>query len=330
MNISKKVETVACDFCSCDKSVPVTQQTDLLHHTTDEVFTIVRCTGCGLQYTNPRPTPTQIGRYYAPSYSFHDTPSDLRLFAYRVAQYVANTAILASFAGMLPGIGKRLVPFVKPSITDPVRSYYTAGGDGTMLDIGCGSGASANFWGMKGALLSYSQITNVVGVEINDLARESLAAKGIEVLADIENIANNRLFGMIRMNWSLEHVHSPSRYFQFIRDHLKKGGRAVIAVPNYEGLIYQLAPDCVELPVHLYHFRPRDIENYARRYGLRILELNTFSYPGMFVGGAQAGMFSAAFSTNFGLHEARNFQSVLTRFDRAGWGNDMIVVLTGE
>ena len=102
---------------------------------------------------------------------------------------------------------------------------------------------------------------------------------------------------------------------------------AVIAVPNYDGLIYRLAPDCVELPIHLYHFRPRDLENYARRFGLRIVELRTFSYPQMFIAAAEAGLLSEAFATQHGARDARAFQSILARFDRAGWGNDMLAVL---
>jgi len=320
------IENVACDFCGCDKTVPVAMQTDLLHHTTEEIYTIVRCIGCGLSFINPRPSPSEIGRYYAQNYSFHIAPSVLHNLAVDVAIYVANTP-LAWIAGMLPGIGRHLARFVKPCISDPVRSYYATGGTGIMLDIGCGAGANAHFWGRRGALLSYRKITKDVGVEINDHARKSLADKGVDVHNDIESIPKNQLFGIIRMNWSLEHVYSPLRYFQFIKDHLEKKGRAVIAVPNYDGLIYKLAPDCVELPIHLYHFRPRDIENYAGKCGLSILDILTFSYPQMFVEGAQTGMFSEAFATQFGLYEARNFQSMVTRFDRAKWGNDMIAVL---
>ena len=84
------------------------------------------------------------------------------------------------------------------------------------------------------------------------------------------------------------------------------------------------------MPIHLYHFRPRDIENYTRLCGLRILELQTFSYPQMFVAAAQVGMFPKSFSTPLGLREAREFQSVLARFDRAGFGNDMIVIVAHE
>jgi SAM-dependent methyltransferase len=329
MTISNQFETVACDFCGSAKTESVVRQTDLLHHTTNEFFSVVRCTDCGLSYTNPRPAQTEIGRYYSENYSFHAAPSALRIFAVRIAEHIANTSF-AILAGIIPGIGRRLAPLVKPAIGDPVRSYYASGGRGSMLDIGCGAGASAHFWGERGALLAYRQITQVVGIEISDRARASLAAKGVEVQSDIADIPEDQLFGMIRMNWSLEHVYSPLRYFEFVRDHLEKEGRAVIAVPNYEGLIYKLAPECVELPIHLYHFRPHDIENYARRCGLRIAKMQTFSYPQMFVVAAQAGMFSKVFATPMGLREARQFQAALSRFDSAGRGNDMIVELAHE
>ncbi len=155
----------------------------------------------------------------------------------------------------------------------------------------------------------------------------NLAAEGVEAWRAIADVPEGRRFGLIRMNWSLEHVYSPLRYFSFVRDSLETGGRAVIAVPNYDGLIYRLAPDCVELSIHLYHFRPHDIENYAARCGLRVLELRTFSYPQMFVAAAQAGLFPEAFAAQFDVRQASAFQSMLARFDRAGWGNDMIVVL---
>jgi SAM-dependent methyltransferase len=320
------VETVACDFCGSAEATPVARQTDLLHRTTEEFFTIVRCVDCGLQYTNPRPSPDEMGRYYADSYSFHAAPSRLRRIAAAAAARLANGP-LAPIADIVPAIGRRLAAYVKPSIPDPVRAYYRAGGHGTMLDIGCGAGASAHFWGERGALLAYRRLAEVAGVEIAQRAREQLAASGIEAWGALDAVPEQRRFGMIRMNWSLEHVHSPSRYFEFLRAHLESSGRAVIAVPNYDGLIYRLAPDCVELPIHLYHFRPRDIENYARRCGLRILQFQTFSYPQMFMAGAQAGMFSDVFAAQFGLRKAREFQSALACFDQSGRGNDMIFVL---
>lgn len=266
----RKHESVVCDYCGCDKTIQITRQTDVIHKTTNEVFNIVQCANCGLLFTNPRPSSQDIDLYYSEAYSYHNAPSALKTIAYSVAEYVAKNDFLAGLAGLLPGIGNKLAPFVKPFVVDPVRKYYANGGKGVMLDIGCGAGFSAHFWGSRGGILSYQLITDVAGVEISSKARESLGAKGVEVYADIDTVPTSRMFGVIRMNWSLEHVHSPARYFQYIKDHLEEGGQAVIAVPNYEGLLYKLAPDSVELPIHLYHFRPSDIENYAHKFGLQI------------------------------------------------------------
>lgn len=317
---------MVCDFCGSTEAAPVARQTDLLHRTTEEFFTIVRCVDCGLQYTNPRPSSDEMGRYYADGYSFHAAPSRLRRFAAAAAERLV-IGLLAPITDLLPALGRRLAAHVKPSVPDPVRVYYGAGGHGAMLDIGCGAGASAHFWGERGALLAYRRLAEVAGIEIAQRAREQLAATGIEAWGDLDAVPEHRRFGVIRMNWSLEHVHSPSRYFEFLREHLEPEGRAVIAVPNYDGLIYRLAPDCVELPIHLYHFRPRDIENYAQRFGLRIIQLRTFSYPQMFVAAAEAGLLSKPFAVRRGVMEARAFQSMLAHFDDSGWGNDMLAVL---
>lgn len=323
------METVACDYCGTVESVEVAQQTDKLHHTSDKLFTIVRCTSCGLQYTNPRPGRDDIGHYYAASYAFHAEPSKLRSLLAVIARFCANRP-LAALLDIIPPLGRRLIPYVQPDIADPVQAYYTQGGKGTFLDIGCGAGVSAHFWGTSGSLQAYRRLTDVAGIEVAAAAREKLTVSGIEAWDSLDAVPESRRFGMIRMNWSLEHVHSPDRYFAFLRNRLTPGGKAVIAVPNYDGMIYRLAPDCVELPIHLYHFRPVDLQKYAARHGLRITDLQTFSYPQMFCAAAQAGLLPEQFAGFTGLRQAQAVQSILNKFDQAGWGNDMIAILAPD
>jgi len=325
-----ELESVVCDYCECEKTIIVAKQTDLIHKTTFFFYNIVKCKKCGLHFTNPRPSLKNIGKYYPKSYSYHSSTSIFKAFLFRSASYISNNNVLAWLFSFAPGLNDKLIEFIKPQIPDPVRTYYRNGGKGVMLDIGCGAGFTANFWGPSGGIISYRSIAKTAGIEINLKARQALISRGIKVYDDITMVPFSNKFGVIRMNWSLEHMHSPSRYFQFIKNHLKKDGQVIITVPNYEGLLYKLAPNAAELPIHLYHFRIVDIENYARRFGLKILNFKTFSYPSMFIFASKIGMFSTDFFKKFGLRDARNFQSLLNRFDFNGYGNDMLIVLTHQ
>lgn len=320
------METVQCDYCGSSNYQTITQQTDRLHRTTDEQFTLVQCIECGLHYLNPRPDSAEIGRYYAQEYAFHLPDTKIKFILLKFAEWMAN-GFLRYFFCIIPYLQRRLAVYVHPSIKDPVRNYYQSGQAGAMLDIGCGAGQSAHFWGEQGSLKNYQKLTDVYGVEVAAAAREVLATHGITAYASLKEVPSTKKFSVIRMNWSLEHVHAPSKYFQFIANHLSDQGSAVIAVPNYDGIIYRMAPDCLELPIHLYHFRPEDIRRYAAKYGLEIQYLQTFSYPQMFVAAAQNQLFPATFAQPFSLYEALIFQKILNRFDIAGLGNDMIVIL---
>ena len=98
----------------------------------------------------------------------------------------------------------------------------------------------------------------------------------------LKKLKRIKKFDLIRMNWSLEHVHTPNKYFEFLSNHLSSEGRAIIAVPNYKGLIYRLAPNCVELPIHLYHFSEDNLRSYSKKHNLELTGSFTFSYPSMF------------------------------------------------
>jgi SAM-dependent methyltransferase len=321
------MEHPACDFCGGRDAVEVTRQTDILHRTTDTIFTIVRCTGCGLQFVNPRPSRKEIGRYYADHYSFHEAPSRIRLLLSDVMDRLANGPLYWLFS-WIPHIDRKLAVRIKPNLQDPVRQHLRAGARLGILDIGCGAGVSAHFWGHAGALQSYKKLAPVCGIEVDDDARRALEKTGIRAYPSLASVPANDLFDIIRMNWSLEHVHSPADYFEFIAAHLDAAGKAIIAVPNYDGVLYRLANDCVELPIHLYHFRRQDIAAYAEKNGLRVVEFISFSYPEMFVVASRTcRSLQGSFDSGLRTGEARAMQKTLSRLDSLGLGNDMLFVL---
>jgi len=86
------METVACDFCGGSEFEHVASQTDILHKTTAEIFSIVKCKGCGLQFVNPRLTREEIGRYYSDNYSFHGAPNWFRRAASFSLSVLANSS----------------------------------------------------------------------------------------------------------------------------------------------------------------------------------------------------------------------------------------------
>lgn len=318
------MEHVACDLCGGTALETVTQQTDILHKTTDEKFSIVCCKECGLHFLNPRPTRDEIGKFYSSEYSFHNQLPYWKKAIRSVLEFLTNSPF-RYLLNFVPVLNRRLIPYIKPKISDPVRQFFQGG---RILDIGCGSGISAHFWGESGALLSYRKFAEVHGVEVADRARENLSTNGVPCYKALDAVPTDLLFDIIRMNWSLEHVHSPAEYFRFISSRLTESGKAIVAVPNYGGLLYSLAKDCVEVPIHLYHFCKQDLINYADKFGLNLVSIQTFSYPQMFIYAASlCPSLKKSFAKPMGLSEAYGLQKVLSLFDASGLGNDMIVVL---
>jgi 2-polyprenyl-3-methyl-5-hydroxy-6-metoxy-1,4-benzoquinol methylase len=61
------METVNCNLCGSALSEEVFQAPDA-HHPSDEMFTVVRCMNCGLNFLNPRPTVEEMQQHYPSDY----------------------------------------------------------------------------------------------------------------------------------------------------------------------------------------------------------------------------------------------------------------------
>jgi SAM-dependent methyltransferase len=325
------MEQVACDLCGGTKFRPIASQTDILHRSTNEQFHIVECEACELNFLNPRPSKDEIGKYYLNTYAFHQNRPLYKVVATKVLDLIANSPLCYLFVLAPRKIQKHLALKIVAKIKDPLWEEIQKKPGQKVLDIGCGSGLTANFWGAQGSLKTYKKHAAVYGVEVSPSAREVLNSNGITSFADLTELlsyckSQNMRFDLIRMNWSLEHVHSPSQYFKAMGEVLTKEGQIFINVPNYDGFLYRLAKDLVEVPIHLFHFKSKDLHQYARQNGFKVTKEITFSYVGMLI---YAGEIYPAFQhlSKMSLLEALSMKRFLQTMDQNGMGNDLVLKL---
>jgi SAM-dependent methyltransferase len=201
-------------------------------------FRVVRCSGCGLTYTNPRPTPESIGRFY---------PADYSPYQYRATAEAPQLRRPRrdSFAAVLP-----TVP------------------NGRLLDFGCGAGEllremNARGWRVTGLDFSPAMVRHV---------REQLGLAAVEGTLPHADLPAGS-FEAVVMSQSLEHVHDPLRVLRAAHRLLTPGGKVVVAVPNIDSLPFRwFGADWwgLDVPRHLTHFSPHTLGLMLTRAGFRV------------------------------------------------------------
>ncbi len=321
------MEKINCNFCNSSNYKIIAKSQDKLFKTSNEIFQIVECKSCGLCYTNPRPSELEISKYYSHNYIFFRDYSFFKFIIHKLLYMIANNNnIIAIFFQNLPILKNKLKFFLVPKkIENPVKPYRNF----YFLDIGSGSGLeNTHWWGKQGSLKYYSKFSkNLYAVEPNKKSHKSLNKNHIHSFYAIEKIDKSLTFDVIRMNWSLEHVHNPQKYFKFISEHLNKNGEAVICIPNFEGHLYNVDPSNSELPIHLYHFKFKNINDYCIKNKLKITYFKTFSYSTMYY---QSSLINNNFSKfrNMSIKQLKNFQNKLDLLDAKNMGNDMVFKIT--
>jgi SAM-dependent methyltransferase len=209
-------------------------------------FAVVRCGHCGLAYTNPRPTPAAIGRFYPPDYRPHRRPRKMQ-------QTRAARPLWASLFGRPCNERRGTLPWH---------------GQGRLLDFGCGGGGflkrmADQGWqviGLDAAVGAVRQVQEELGLTalVGSLPHPDLRPGSFDV---------------VTMWHSLEHVHRPLAILREAYKLLVPGGRLVVATPNIESLPFRwFGPSWfgLDLPRHLTHFTPRTLDAMLRAAGFRV------------------------------------------------------------
>lgn len=239
----KRYERVeACDICGAPSQ---SHPTLFWKHNTP----MVRCTTCGMIYSNPRWKAEYLFGRYTPEY--WEQYSDK----------IKRTAI---------------DPIANQEYYDPHLNYMEiVRQTWRVLDVGCATGeflaaAQARLW-------------QVYGVEPSPIGA-ALAERvpGATIHTGTLDTAPwpDGFFDAVVLLEVIEHLQSPSAYMEQIKRLVRPGGMMVLATPNIHSLAYALLGrkwDPVGPNDHLYLFAPKTLERLLNRYGFAIHHLHTLA-----------------------------------------------------
>lgn len=204
---------------------------DLLYFK-DEWFTVVVCDNCGLGFVNPRPTFSEMSRYYPSSYfKYFDEERDSKL-----RRYEAEARFLQDFT-----MKKR---------------------EKLLLDIGCANGDFPRFMKNLG--------WQVEGVEVSSVSKPISDFKVYR--QEFTEIPVSEVRYDAITAWAvLEHVHDPMAYFMKAADVVKPKGTFIFLVTNFKSISsrYLFRED---LPRHLYYFTEETIRTYLGHSGFDLIQ----------------------------------------------------------
>lgn len=221
-----------------------------------ETFNIVQCVSCGFKYTNPRPEENKLGNYY------------------KSEDYVSHSNTTKGFINSVYQIVRKYTLLKKLQL---ISGYYKTG---KILDIGCGTGEFLKL------LKDTKWVTS--GIEPSPDARKMAIENynlDIKEETEIKNMESES-FDVITMWHVLEHVPNLNERIEDLKRLIKPNGLIIIAVPNYTSLdakTYKENWAAYDVPRHLYHFSPKDIDTVFKNHGLKVFRTLPMIFDSFYV-----------------------------------------------
>jgi len=238
-----KIAVENCPVCGSLKLNKVLTANDYL--VSGELFDIMECEKCSLRFTSPIPDENEIGKYYK---------SD---------KYISHAKRTTSIFDIVYKIVRKYTLRSKRKTVERISKKQ----NGTLLDIGCGTGdflIKMKDYGWE-----------ISGVEINNSAR-AIAEKSIgkTIFNQNEFLNSDKKYDVITLWHSLEHLHELKKYLQKISKSLNANGVVMIAVPNYNSYdaeYYNKDWAAYDVPRHLYHFSPKAMIKLMEKFKFKLI-----------------------------------------------------------
>ncbi len=240
-----------CPVCENPETRPCYRMTDRFFGTTTEEFTLNRCPSCGLLFLEESAVEKQLGTFYPPGYWWSEQGPSGKLER-RYREWMVSSDQLRFLSGVLQPLGGL-----------------------RLLDIGCGSG-------------TFVRLARRAGVEAMglELSREAAAIAEREAPGAVmegseeEILEQGRVYDVVTLFHSLEHMTTPFRFLKKLRRILKEEGSLIVQVPNAGSLqarVFGSRWYGLDCPRHLYNYTSLALLHLLGRAGYRIRAVRHFS-----------------------------------------------------
>jgi len=246
------MENINCLICGADKKKPVFEKAS----GNGEMFCLVKCRECGLQFISPRPDTEEIAEYYELDYFSTRTDRGYdNYFSERIQSEIQRVLQLNLNDLGFPEFEKSLQR------------------NRSVLDIGCAAGYSVDHFKKRS--------WNSMGVDVSSDCTDFAKKRGLDVInGDYLNIRFDHGFDLVTLWASIEHLHNPDSFLKKINSELNENGRLFIStcrtgVINFKNL-YGKKWRFYNFPEHLYFFSYPLLKRLLENNGFRVINYCTY------------------------------------------------------
>lgn len=251
-----KIDVRYCPVCGGESFTTFLACTDFF--VSGEHFEIKECSDCGLKITANAEDEENSGKYY------------------QSEEYISHSN---TSKGLVNTVYHRVRNYMLGSKRQLVKN---ASGlqEGRLLDVGTGTAFFLNEMNRCG--------WQVTGTEKNPEAREFAQNEfGLQVNPPEDLFRfDEKSFDVITLWHVLEHIHRLKENMEAFARLLKPNGKLIIAVPNhtsYDARHYKEYWAAWDVPRHLWHFGPDQMERLGKKYGFRLEQVRTMPFDSFYV-----------------------------------------------
>lgn len=247
--------SVKCCVCDCEDAVQIGSGEDFEYRTSDDSFSAMQCSACGLVYLNPRPDISEFETIYPSNYHAFDFSEEDFGIVYKIRSRLEAKRVL-SWCKDLPD-------------------------DARILDVGCGDGFHLNLLKQYG-----KKDWRLDGIDIDKRAVEMALNRKLNVrLGTIDDIKNERenSYDFAFTIQTIEHIEKPFEFLSAIEKVLKPGGKLIVVTDNTDSFDFKIFKNShwggYHFPRHWNLFNKKNLAQLGEKSGFQTKKITTQVTP---------------------------------------------------